>query len=203
MTLNRIKTACGVALVGLLLIVAPALGSEGAEQPTLFTGDLGNIIWSLLTFFAVLVVLGKFAWGPILRALQKREDFIRDSLEQARQDRQQAEARLGEYTDKLNAASVEGIAIVQEARHDAEEVKRKIEEDAKAEGAAMIERAKREIGLATDTAVKELYSLTARLSTEVASRIISKELDSREHERLITESIKEFQAAGRNGNGKG
>lgn len=203
MTVNRIKTTCGVALVGLLLIVAPAVGSEGAEQPTLFTGDLGNIIWSLLTFIAVLVVLGKFAWGPILRALQKREDFIRDSLEQARQDRQQAEARLGEYTDKLNAARVERTAIVQEARRDAEEVKRKIEEDAKAEGAAMIERAKREIGLATDTAVKELYSLTARLSTEVASRIISKELDPREHERLITESIEELQAAGRNGNGKG
>ena len=203
MRLNRTPALGGVALRGLLLIAAPALASEGSEQPTLFTGDLGNIIWSLITFVAVLVVLGKFAWGPILRALQKREDFIRDSLEQAKQDREQAEARLAEYTEKLNAARTEGTAIVQEARRDAEEVKRRIEEDAKAEGARMIERAKREIGLATDTAIKELYSLTAQLSTDVASRIIRKELNAKEHERLISESIEELRATARNGNGKG
>ena len=52
---------------------------EAADKPTLFTGDLGNIIWSLVTFVAVLIVLGKFAWKPILGALQQREDFIRDS----------------------------------------------------------------------------------------------------------------------------
>ena len=69
-----------------LLPAAKALGAESAEGaggPSLFTGDLGNIFWSLLTFAAVIFVLGKFAWKPILGALQKREDFIRDSLKKA------------------------------------------------------------------------------------------------------------------------
>jgi F-type H+-transporting ATPase subunit b len=203
MTLNRIRTTSGAALVG-LLTVSPVLGSEGAAgETTLFTGDLGNIIWSLLTFAVVLFVLGKFAWGPILRALQKREDFIRNSLEQAKQDRDEAEARLKEYSDKLQAAKNEGTAIVQEARRDAEEVKRKIEEDARGEADAIIERAKREIGIATDTAVKELYSLTAKLSTDVAARIIRKELDPAQHERLIAESIEELRVLEAKKNGKG
>ena len=65
----------------------------------------------------------------------------------------------------------------------------------------MVERARREIGLATDTAVKELYTLGAKLATDAASRIISKELSPHDHERLIAESIEELGRSA--GNGKG
>ena len=183
--------------VGVLFgTTAPLFASEGGDQPTLFTGDLGNILWSLLTFFAVLVVLGKFAWRPILGALQKREEFIRDSLGQAKKDREDAERRLKEYTDKLLVARAEATAIVEEGRRDAEVVKRRIEEESKAEAKANLERAKREIAIATDTAVKELYTLSGKLATELAGRILRKELNPREHERLITESINELQEVG-------
>ncbi len=182
---------------GVLALAASAMASEeGSGGPSLFTGDLGNIFWSLLTFIAVLVVLGKFAWGPILGALQKREDFIRDSLKQAKEDREQAEARLKEYGEKLETARAEATAVVDEGRRDGEVLKRKIEEQAKAEATALVERAKREIQVATDTAVKELYSMTARLSTDIASRIIRKELSPADHERLVAESIEELSAVG-------
>jgi F-type H+-transporting ATPase subunit b len=180
--------------VGVLLGTTGSLfASEGGDQPTLFTGDLGNILWSLLTFFAVLVVLGKFAWRPILSVLQKREDFIRDSLAHAKRDRDEAERRLKEYSDKIVAARSEATAIVEEGRRDAEVVKRRLEEESKAEAKANLERAKREIAIATDTAVKELYTLSGKLATELAGRILRKELNPREHERLITESINELQ----------
>ena len=136
--------------------------------------------------------LGRFAWGPILSALQKREEFIRQSLEQARDDRLRAEAQLKEYSEQLHRARDEASAIVDEGRRDGEVVKRKIHDDARTEADAMLERAKREIATARDTAVKELYELTARLSTEVAARVIRKELDAPGHERLIEESIEEL-----------
>jgi F-type H+-transporting ATPase subunit b len=178
-----------------------ALGSEGTgEGPSLFTGDLGNIFWTLLTFTAVLFVLGKFAWKPILNALQKREDFIRDSLAQAKEDREQAETRLKEYEEKLHTARAEASAIVDEGRRDAEALRKKLGEQAKQDADAMLERAKREISIATDTAIKELYTLSARLATDVASRVIRKELDTKEHERLIAESIEELKKV--NGKGK-
>jgi F-type H+-transporting ATPase subunit b len=175
--------------------VAPAWAAEGADQPSLFTGDLGNVIWSLATFLVVLFVLGKFAWKPILSALQKREDFIRESLASAKRDREESERKLKEYTDKVIAARAEATAIVGEGRRDAEALKRQIEEDAKGEAKAILDRARREIQIATDTAVKELYSLSAKLATDVAAKIIRKELNPREHERLIEESIEELEAA--------
>ena len=184
-----------VAAMMLMVSASAAIGSEGEAKPSLFTGDLGNIIWSLITFFTVLVVLGKFAWKPILGALKSREDFIRSSLEQAKSDREAAESRLKEYEAKLNAARQEATEIVAEGRRDAEAVKHKVEEDAKASATAMLDRAKREIGIATDTAVKELYDVTGKLATDIASRIISKEINAQDHERLIAESIREFSAA--------
>lgn len=187
-----------VVLAMVILPLAPALGSEGAEGPNLFTGDLGNILWSLITFACVLFVLGKFAWGPVLNTLQKREDFIRDSLEQAKRDREEAEARLREYSDKLVQAKAEATTIVEEGRRDGEALKHKIEEDAKGEAGKMIERAKREIGIATSTAVKSLYDLSGELAVNIASRIIRKELNPKEHERLISESIEEFSKVDEN-----
>ena len=180
--------------VGVLFgTTASLFASEGGDQPTLFTGDLGNILWSLLTFFAVLVVLGKFAWKPILSALQKREDFIRDSLAHAKRDRDEAERRLKEYSNKIVAVRSEAMAIVDKGRRDAEVVKHRIEEESKAEAKAILQRAKREIAIATDTAVKELYTLSGKLATELAGRILRKELNPHEHERLIAESINELQ----------
>lgn len=181
-----------------LAVAASAMASEGGDQPSIFTGDLGNIIWSLVTFLVVLVVLGKFAWGPILGALQNREEFIRNSLQQAKQDREAAEARLREYTEKLDTAKREATAIVDEGRRDAEVVKRKIEEEAKDEADRMLARAKREIGVATETAVNELYTIGAKLATDVASKIITKELSPRDHERLIEESLGAMRNAERN-----
>ena len=87
----------------------------------------------------------------------------------------------------------------EEGRRDAEVLHRKIEAGARREAEEMLARAKREIGVATDTAVKHLYTLSADLATNVASRIIRKEIDAKEHERLIAESIEELQAVGGNG----
>jgi F-type H+-transporting ATPase subunit b len=165
-------------------------------EPGPFAGDIGNALWTTVIFVIVLVVLGKFAWGPILSALQKREDFIRESLEKAKKDRDEAQRVLKEYSDRINAARAEASAIVEEGRRDADVLRHKIEETAKTEAQAMVERAKREIGMASDTAVKELYSLSAKLATQMASKIIRKELNSQEHERLVSEAIDDLEKVG-------
>lgn len=194
---NAAKVAfAGVA--ALLLAAAPALAAEAGHGETAnnpFAGDIGNALWTVVVFGIVLVVLGKYAWGPILSNLQARETFIVDSLEKAKKDRDAAEARLREYEERLAAARGEASAIVDEGRRDADVVKRRIEEDAHKEADRMIERARREIQIATDTATKELYALSARLATEMASRIVRKELTVQDQERLIAESIDALNAS--------
>lgn len=171
-------------------------GGEGGVSP--FSGDVGNALWTVVIFVLVVVVLGKFAWRPILGALQKREEFILDSLSRAKREREEAEAQLRAYTEQLQAAGAKASAIVEEGRRDAEVLKRKIEEDAKAEAARLIERAKREIGIASDTAIKQIYDLSAVLATEVASKVIRKEVSAKEHAHLIAESLEELRQRVRN-----
>jgi len=188
----------GKSMVGLLVTVAgaaPALAAEAAaegQSNNLFAGDIGNVVWTLAIFGLVLFVLGRYAWGPILNALQSREAFIRESLEKAQADRLEAEARLKEYLDKINNARAEATAIVDEGRRDAETVKHRIEEDARTEAGKIIERGKHEIELATATAVKELYTTSAKLATELAGRILEREIKPQDHERLIAQAIDEL-----------
>ncbi len=146
----------------------------------------------------MLGVLGKYAWGPLLDSLKAREDFIRESLESAKRDRDQSEARLKQYDDKLTEARAEATAIVEEGRRDAEVLRLRIEEEARAEAERTIERAKREIGIAKETAVKELYTLSGTLATDIASRIVGRELKPEDHERLIEASISELERQGAN-----
>jgi F-type H+-transporting ATPase subunit b len=172
-----------------LTAALPALASEGGEPGGVFAGDVGNALWTLVIFGTVVFLLGRYAWGPILSGLTAREKFIRTALEEAQRDRLEAEARLKEYVDQLNTARGEATAIVEEARRDADVVKRRIEEEANGEAGKIVERTKREITLAKETAVKELYSLSAKLTTEVAGKILRREITPQDHERLIRESI--------------
>lgn len=194
--MNRSRIA-SVALAAASFAL-PALGSEGGEPGGVFAGDIGNALWTLVIFGGVVFVLGKFAWKPILSGLQAREAFIRTSLEEARRDRAEAETRLKQFEERLNSARSEATAIVEEARRDADAVKRRIEEEANAEAGRIVERAKREIGIAKETAVKELYSFSAKLTTDVASRILAREITAQDHERLIRESIERLTGQGRN-----
>jgi len=183
-------------LITTLALAAPAAAQEheaAANNP--FAGDFGNALWTVIIFVLVLVVLGKFAWGPILKGLQARESFILESLEKAKKERDEADARMKLYEDKLAQARTEVTAMVDEGRRDAEVVKRKILEEARQEAEKERERTKREIQLATDTATKQLYALSARMATDLAGRIIRKELTPQDHERLIAESIQELSSA--------
>ncbi len=191
-----------LALVVLGLLFAPAISAtpttpeqeghgaaEEQSESNLFAGDLGNAVWTLVIFLLAVFLLGKFAWGPLLSTLQDRESFIRDSLAQAKNDREEAEARLAEYTAKLEEARAEATAIVEEGRRDAEVVHSKIEQEARAEGEKLIERAKREIEVAKSTAIREVYEKSAALATDAAARIIKREVSAADHERVIAEAI--------------
>jgi len=187
-----------LAALTLTIAALPALAAEGAgeAQPSLFAGDLGNSVWTILIFVLVLVILGKYAWGPILSTLQTRESFIHEALAKAKADRDAAEARLKQYEERLAGARAEATAIVDEGRRDAEVVKRKIEAAAKVEADKMIDRARREIQIATVTATRELYDLSARLATDMAARVIGRELSAKDHERLIAEAIDGLSGSG-------
>ena len=170
----------------------PAFASGGGEE-NIFSGNLGNAVWTIVVFGLVLFVLGKYAWGPLLEAMQQREQFVHDSLAEAKREREEAKKQLEEHTSQLNAARAEATEIVEEGRRDSLAVKARIEEEAREESQKTLERAKREIDLAKQMAIKELYTSSATLATEMASRILQKELSPAEKDKLIARSLDELE----------
>jgi F-type H+-transporting ATPase subunit b len=179
-----------------ILASVPALAAEAQEQePSIFAGNLGNVIVTLIIFGLVITVLGKLAWRPLLTVLNERERSIRESLETARRERQAAEEVLARYQTQLEKAREEAGAIVEEGRRDGEAVRRRIHDEARGQANEIIERARREIRLATDAALKELYDHTADLAVKLAGGIIRKELSAEDHRRLVAESLDRMRAA--------
>ena len=187
------------ALLSLVILMAavPAWAAEGGES-NLFAGDIGNAVWTLVIFLLVIVVLGKFAWGPLLSGLQQREEFIRRSLAEAKADREAAEARLHEYEEKLAKAQAEATEIVEKGKSEGENLRASIEDKARDEADKMVDRARREIELAKQSANKDLYATSSTLATEIASRIVQRELRPEDHEKLIADSIDELGKLERN-----
>src|SRR5438552_9168405 len=137
-----------IAFLALTALALP-VGAQEHEAVTLspFAGNLGNAVWTLGIFLIVVIVLGKFAWGPILSLLQERERFIHKSLSDAKHDRDEAEARLKDYAAKLQSAQAEAVAIIEDARRDAERLREELRQRAKTEAGTMLKNAERQIEL--------------------------------------------------------
>ena len=188
-----------MVIIAVALVAAPALAVEENEhaEPSIFEGGLHNAIWTLLIFSTVVLVLGKFAWGPLLGALKQREDFIRESLETAKKEREALAELREKYTEQINRAREEATAITQEGRRDGEEVRRRIQAEARIEADAMIKRAKREIVIAHQDAITEIYNAVADLSTQIAERVLSREIDTKEHQELVNAALEEVRKQGK------
>ena len=183
-------------LITVVLIVfsaLPAYAAEETEGLSPFAGNVGNAVWTLTSFVIVVVVLGKFAWGPILKLLQDREEFIHRAVAEAKRDRLEAEARLKEYTDKLQAARGEAAAMVQDARRDAERLRAELREKARAEADTIVRNAERQIQLETARALQQIRHEAADLSVMIASKLIQRNLSKEDNERLIEDALKQVE----------
>ena len=184
-----------------LLFAAPVLAAGGEEadgKGNIFAGDIGNVIWTLLTFGLVLFILGKYAWGPMVEMLEKREATIHGALAEAKADRLASKAKLEELEKRLAEARSEASAIVDEGRRDAEVASRRIVEEARSEAMKERDRALRDISIAKETAVQELYQFAGRAATEIAGRIVDRELTAEDHQQLIASAIQDLSAKSAN-----
>lgn len=198
---------CLVPLALLIVLVAgsaPALASEPVESaghaehsPSLMDVDVLTMAMALGVFALLLVVLARFAWGPILAGLKSREATIQKAVDDAKAASDRAQAVMQEYEGKLARANEEGRAILEEARRDGLALKATIEADAKRAAEENTARAVREIDQARAAAWDTLVRDAAKLSTEAASRIIHRSLDAQGHAALVDEVVAEVVAARR------
>lgn len=177
-------------MTSLVQASSEAAGEMGHESPNLFGGDIWLSIFTLVIFVILLAILGKFAWGPILSGLQKREEHIRNTIEEAQNARQEAEKSLAEYKEQLAQARQEAQAIIEKGRTDAARLAEDLRVKAQAEAQSLRDRAQQDIGSAKNQALNEIYDQVAVLATEIAGKIIQKSLNPEDHRQLLDESLR-------------
>ncbi len=158
-------------------------------KASLLDPHLGTIIWTLITFILVLLVLKKWAWPPILAALDEREQRIRDAIEGSEQARQEAETVLGEHRAKLAAAEDEARQIVAEAREAGEKVRQDIVGQAREEAQRTIDQARTSIEAEKRAAIAELRREMADLAVHAAGALIDANLDDEKNRGLVDDLI--------------
>jgi F-type H+-transporting ATPase subunit b len=185
-----------ITVVFIVLAALPAYAAEDEGGLSPFAGNVGNAVWTLTIFVIVVAVLGKFAWGPILKLLQDREEFIHKALADAKRDREEAEARLKEYSDKLQAARGEAATMLQDARRDAERLREEMRQKAKAEAETIVRNAERQIQFETARALQQIRHEAADLSVMIASKLIQRNLTKEDNERLIEDALRQAETRG-------
>jgi len=161
--------------------------------PDLVNPNTSMMFWTFVTFIALVVVLGRFAWRPLLDALDKRERAIQDSLDSAAALKAEAEKVLDEYRRRVEAAHEEVKGIVEGGRRSAEALKDEIVGKARTEAKYAVDRATREIEIARESAIQEIRAEAVDLSITLASKVIERSLDRADHEKFLRSAMKELE----------
>lgn len=156
--------------------------------------DPGLFIWTIVTFLVLLALLAKFAWRPLLEALDKRQESIRKSLDDAQRARQELEQIHLESKRILGTARTEAEAIVVATRADAERLREELKQKARAEATNLVKSAERQIQMETARALQQIRQEAVDLSVAIASKLIRKNITKEDNERLIDETISQLDA---------
>lgn len=156
----------------------------------LITPGVGLIFWTTLVFIILMFILGKFAWKPILGAVNEREKGINDSLKAAENARIEL-VSLEENKDKIiREAKSEKLKLIDEGKATQVEIVREAKDKAKKESEKILESAKKEFEAEKQKAVESLKQQLALLSFDMATKILEKEIDSKEkHEEMISKML--------------
>jgi F-type H+-transporting ATPase subunit b len=199
----RLLKLLALLILVLLCFASPALaadepghGSHGAPNAMEFRED--TAIWSVVVFGVLLFILWTKAWPSVLEGLQKREETIRTSLEEAKKTRTDMEAMRAEFQKELAAAHQQIPQLMEDARKKAEALSNEMRAKAVADIQTERDRLRHEVETAKDQAIKELWEQASQLATLISAKAIGRSLTEDDHRRLLDEAMGEMSQAARN-----
>ena len=161
---------------------------------TLVQPDPGLYIWTIATFLILLWLLAKFAWRPLLAALEQRQETIRKSLDDAQQAKQDLERLNAESRKILAEARVQAESILSQTRTDASRLRDELKQKAQSEAAGVIKNAERQIEMETARAIQQIRNEAVDISIAIASKVLERNVTREDNERLIEETFKQIEA---------
>ncbi|MDZ7330675.1 MAG: F0F1 ATP synthase subunit B [candidate division KSB1 bacterium] len=161
----------------------------------LLSPESGTIFWTVLTFILLLLILKKYAWKPMLKMLEDRENKIKVALYQAEQDQKEAAKLLEEQRALLEKARRDSIELMNETKKSAESTRKELIEHARMEADRILERARHEIDLSKDAAIQEIKQYATEIAILAAQKVVGEALSTEQHLKLIDKYVKEFVQA--------
>lgn len=177
-------------------ILAVILQESGGETSPFFNLDAGVMIWTIIIFAALVVVLGRYAWKPILGTLEARERRIQEILDAAARDREEANRALEEHRRQLAESRHQSQQIIADGRQAAERLRQEMIETARRQQEELLARARDDIRREQDSAIAQLRREAVDLSLAAASKLVEKRLDAAEDRRLVQEYLARATSAG-------
>jgi F-type H+-transporting ATPase subunit b len=156
---------------------------------TLITPTTGLMIWTLVTFVCVLIILRKYAFGPIQQMIETRRAAITADLDAAEGARTEAQTTLAEYREQLAEARKEAGKIVEDARRVADERRAAAVAELEAEKARLMRQTQEEIAAETRQALNAIKQQVADLAVAATEKVVRARLDEAEQRRLIDEAL--------------
>src|ERR1700730_13108585 len=155
--------------------------------------DPGLFIWTIITFLVLLTLLAKCAWGPLLKALESRQEMIRKSLDDAQEAKRELERLHLESAQILKQDRVQAESIMSPSRSDADRLGEELKQKARAESDTIVRTAGRQIQLETAQAVQQIRREAADLSVMIASKLIQRNLSKEDNDRLIEDALNQVE----------
>jgi len=152
----------------------------------------GLFVWSLITFLILLGLLYKFAFNPLMRMQQARQDSIHPAINDAERLRDEAQELLANYKQQLTEAREEAATIVERARKAGESTKTELLEEARVQAEATLAKARQQIERDTNQALQRIREEVADLTVAATERVAGKSLTEEDQLRLIQEAINEI-----------
>jgi F-type H+-transporting ATPase subunit b len=154
--------------------------------------SIGLFFWQSMIFIGLIFLLRKYAWGPILSAVNERETSIKDALDSAEAARKEMETLQTDNQRILKEARAEKEVMLKEARNTRADLINTAKEEAKAEAEKILIQAQEAIQNEKRTAISELKDQVAFIATNIAEKVLQKELQSNDkQEQLISQLLKD------------
>ena len=182
----------------LLCVTAPVCAAAEGGSPNAMEFRADTALWSIVVFGGLFAILYFKAWPLVLEGLQKREEAIRSSLDEAKKNRVDMATMKVDFQKELAEAHQQIPRLMEDARKKAEELSNEMRARAAADIQAERERLRREVEIAKDQAIKELWEQAAQLATLISTKAVGRSLTEEDHRRLLEEAMQEMAHAARN-----
>jgi len=152
----------------------------------------GLMIWTIICFVIALVILKRYAFGPIQQMIEERRKRIQQSITEAEQARDEARRLLEEHRALIGQARGQAEEILAEARRVADAQRLRVKDETEADRRRRLEETRRQIEAETHRALEQIRAEVAELTLVAAAKVTGKALDDADHRRLIDEAIGEL-----------